>query len=291
MKIGFVVMGHESSNNSNWLPIKIVYTKNQILSNYDRYQCCTVSSEMFYTILGLRYNGAFLNNLALWRKKLNIPTNGLDERRYFDIAKKTINFEPKEEGDVFMDPDYGEQLWDLSRQYGKALKMHHYLRLHGNTGYSNWELLVLYGIVEPVLEEPITWELRSWDSMFSSAQFNPLGTIAINLHRRVTRNQIVKYINQHFDDIEKMMKLNLLPALPKSQIFISEEDLRILDLKSKGLTDGQILDKFAKEYEEKLEREEISIQDIPESQSEEAFRMSYLRLKRRIRTLFREVKE
>ena len=291
MKIGFVVMGHKDSSFSNWSPIKIAYTKSQILSNYDRYQWCTVSPAMYYTILGLRYNKTFLKNLSLWRKELNIPKNGLATSRYFDIAQQAINYEPEAEGEVFTDPDYGAQLFYLSRKYSKTLKMHHYLSSSRGAGYSNWELLVLYSIVEPVLEEPITWELRGWETMFSSAQFNPFGTITINLHRKVTRHQIVKYINQHFKEIEKMMNLNLLPALPKTNIFISEEDLKILDLKSKGFKDSKILDMFAQEYEEKLERGEISEQDVPDNLNEEAFRMTYLRVKRRINTLFREVKE
>ncbi len=291
MKIGFVVMGHKDPNNCNWSPIKIVYTKSQVLSDYDRYQWCTVSPKMYYTILGLKYNKTFLKTLALWRQELKLPMNGLPINRYFDIAQQAINYEPEVEGEVFADPDYGEQLWQLSRKYGKTLKMHHYLSLHGNTEYSNWELLVLYGIVEPVLEESITWELRGWDSMYSSAQFNPFGTITINLHRRVTRNQIVKYINQHFKEIEKMMNLNLLPALPKTDIFINELDLKILDLKSKGFKDSKILDMFAAEYEEKLERGEISEQDVPDNLNEEPFRMRYLRVQRRVNTLFRDVKE
>lgn len=291
MKIGFVVMGHKDHNNCNWSPVKIVYTKQQILSDYDRYQLCAVSPEMYYTILGLKYNKTFLKNLALWRKELKIPEGGLNESRYFDMAQQAINYEPEAEGEVFTDPDYGEQLFYLSRKYGKTLKMHHYLNSSRGAGYSNWELLVLYGFVEPVLEEPITWEMRGWDTMFSSAQFNPFGTITINLHRRVTRNQIVKYINQHFKEIEKMMNLNLLPALPKTNIFISESDLKILDLKSKGFKDRKILDMFAEEYDEKLERGKISEQDVPDNLNEESFRMRYLRAKRRVNTLFREVKE
>lgn len=291
MDIGFVVMGHPDQHNTNWFPIKIVYTKSHIESVYDRHQLSVVSPDMFYTLQALKYNNVFKKYIALWRKELGISKNGLSDARYFKIAKEYVNFEPQSEGEIYVDPEYGNKLWFLGQKYRNVLQMHHYLTITGFAGYSNWELLVLYGLIEPVLDEPITWQLRNFENMYSSAQFNPFGTITINLHRRVTRNQIVKYINQHFKEIEKIMNLNLLPALPKSNIFISEADLKILDFKSKGFKDSEILDMFAQEYEKQWKRGEISDKDIPESQNEEAFRMTYLRLKRRVNTLFREVRE
>lgn len=291
MDIGFVVMGHPDPHNTKWFPAKIVYTKNQIEAAYNRHQLSVVSPDMFYTLQGLKYNDAFKKYISLWRKELGISKNGLSHARYLKIAKEYVNFAPQTEEEVYVDPKYGNRLFSLGQKYRHILRMHHYLTISGFAGYNNWELLVLYGLIEPVLDESITWQLRNFEDMYSSAQFNPFGTITINLHRRVTRNQIVKYINQHFEEIEKTMNLNLLPALPKSKVFISEEDLKILDLKSKGLKDGQILDRLAQVYDEQLKKGEITEKDIPESQNEEAFRMAYLRLKGRVNTLFREVKE
>jgi len=291
MDIGFVVMGHPDLHNTNWFPSKIVYTKNQIEAAYNRHQLSVVSPDMFYTLQGLKYNNAFKKYIALWRKELGISKNGLSNTRYFKIAEEYINFEPQTEEEVYVDPKYGNRLFSLGRKYRHILQMHHYLTITGFAGYNNWELLVLYGLIEPVLDEPITWQLRNLGDMYSSAQFNPFGTITINLHRRVTRNQIVQYVNQHFEEIEKTMNLNLLPPLPKSKIFISEDDLKILKLKSQGIKDSKILDMLTHEYEEQLQRGEITEQEVPEGLNEEAFRMAYLRLRKRVNTLFREVKE
>lgn len=289
MQIGFVKMGHPDPNISSWAPIGCM-ARPDFNGKDNKHQFCTVSPSMYYTIQGLRYNQTFNKYLKLFREELGIPATGLSWDDYLRLAKESRDFEPQSEEDEFIDPQYGYEILNLHKKYRNILHMHNYLELAGYTGYNNWDLLVLFGLVEPILDDPITWQIRNAENMYSSAQFNPFCSISINIHRQVSRHELVSYINDNFIEINKIMKTNLLPSLPKTKVILSKEDLDVLEAVASGKTYNKILDSWEKENEEKLQRGEITEEDIP-VYSKDQLRMAYKRAKQRVNTLFFERKQ
>lgn len=266
MKIGFVVMKRGKDSNIQWQPFRVCYT-NKALDKYrDDEDFYVVSEDTLNTIQGLKYNKDFNYYIKQSREYLNIPNKGLPFERFYEIYQRGYKLDTY---DKLIDPEYQEPL----SSFWASRKVHISQTSHlsmGIGGYTNRELLVLYGVVAPTPDRGINWDLRGLGA-FSDISYSPFVHLSINVYNDISLQKILTYIRKNYKHMTKKMALNL-PKHPKdAHTLLTKNDLELLEYAYKGLSEKERYERVKYRYAEG---------------SEETVLKAYKRAKARLKKIF-----
>lgn len=244
MKIGFVVMKRVENSVWFWEPVKVCYTNEELKEYRKKPDYCVATEETFYTIQGLQYNTDFQQYFNESRAYLKIPEKGLPFKRF--CKKYQESYDLRTDDDV-VDPEYQDSLLEYW-YFVKRMRVQeiYYLKM-GAGGYTNRELLTLYGIVVPVQDEEISWQPYI-TSNFSDVMNSPYAHISINIYNYVSKNQIIEYIRKHYKEIEKFIGKNLPKRVQRSKYILDKKDIQQLELKAQGYSHGAIFKEIGGMY-------------------------------------------
>ncbi len=253
MKIGFVVMKRIKNNAWLWEPARICYTNEELKEYRKDSNYCVATEDTFYTIQGLQYNQDFERYFAESRAYLKIPKKGLPFKRFCEKYQESYNLRTDDE---VVDPEYQEPLLEFW-YFEKRMRIQeiYYLKM-GAGGYTNRELLVLYGFVVPVQDEEISWRPYV-NSNFSDVMNSPYVPISINIYNYVSKNQIIEYVRKHYKEMESFIKNNLPKRVDRNKYVLDARTVKQLELKKAGYSHSEIFDKIHDLYNDKFENMRI----------------------------------
>lgn len=266
MKIGFVVMKRSKDSNIQWQPFRVCYTNNALAKYRNAEDFYVVSEDTFNTIQGLKYNKDFNYYIKQSREYLNIPNNGLPFERFYEIYQRGYKLDTYDE---LIDPEYQESLsafWASKKVY---ISQTSYL-YRGIGGYTNRELLVLYGIVAPVPDRDMNWVL-SGSGVSPDISYSPFVHLSINIYNDISLQKILTYIRKNYRYMIEPMKLNLPKHTKEEHILLTKNDVELLEYTYKGMS-------------EKERYENVKYRYVADS--EETVLKAYKRAKARLKKIF-----
>lgn len=244
MKIGFIVMKRVSNNAWLWEPEKVCYEDEDLKQYRNNPNFCVASEDSYYTIKGVQYNKDFRKYIDESRAYLNIPEEGLPFERFCTKYRESYNLRTDDE---VVDPEYQEPLseyWYLEKRM--HIKKMYYLQM-GAGGYTNLELLVLYGLVVPVQDVEITWNPYV-KSSFSDTADTPYMHISINIYSQVSKNQLIEYIKKNYKEIKIFSENNLPKRIKKDLYVLDKKSIQQLQLKAEGKSHKEIFEEVQEYY-------------------------------------------
>jgi len=222
----------------------------------------TPTREVYDLIKALEKNAEFEKIIISARKKAGLPENGISWQKYTNTffpgklrklsgnkRKKAIDLISKALREVTF-------LRGMDFNYHISQQLHHLI--YGNFVYFEFP--------------PIFWYYHR-DTEDDGDEYYYYLSIRVN--NKVTKNELINYIEDNWKDISKSMHLP-----PKNKFFISARDQRIIELRDKGkLTFNQIADKIISD---------LKINDPRAKINEDSVKTAYSRAKRKISSLTRQ---
>lgn len=225
----------------------------------------TPTKEFYSLIKALEHNEEFEQAILDARKRLGLPREGMDWKTYDKRHNPNLTSIKLPEK---------EQAQELEL-FLKVVKEVTEIRKRFNLDYSVDEQLphLIYGNFVYPQDPPIMWGINAVSEDNDDEYYN---YIAIMINNPVTKNELITYIENNWEDIKYSM--HNLP--PKPSAYVSPRDRRIIELRDKEkMTFRKIADKLI---------EELKIDDFEGRINEDTVKTAYKRAKEKIAELARK---
>jgi len=261
MKIKFLIGYPAKSYATEWQEIKKL-PKDEFAPDEDT----------FVLFKALELNKSLERELIHARKNLLLPENGLSIEQYINRKDTRANLSENELKDaIYFIHNYRKEIHKIRRK----------MYLHPQVE-EQMDNLILGYFVEPEFRG-ISYgcngaNLEDYESIEDFDRYAEVDTVLIDMSKKVSKNELIKYIDSHWDKITKL--LDFLPEV--KHFYISPRDMRIVELRdNQKLKYSQIAELIIKEF---------SIDDISGSVNEDSIKTSYKRAKSKIEELAKHKK-
>lgn len=257
MKILFLIGYPPKYEASNWKEI-VRYSNDYI----------AFDEEFYQIIKALEYNEEFEREVIKSRIRLKIPDVGYAWREY----QKISDYSRKDVSDI----EIAKMLFlirTIPKEVSRIIKR---LKLNKRIRSELKDIILTSSVCSPDylsdihywLEPDDRFELMDDDEKEEAKEIIKSFNIAFT--RKVTKNELIKFIENNWSNFKKRMEL--LPE--KERYYISERDLRIVELRDKkNFKYGDIASQIIKEF---------LLDNIESTVNEDSVKTSYKRAKRKI---------
>lgn len=205
---------------------KITYATAKTISEAKKISKDCIDIKTYSYIKALERNQTFISTISSLRKKFNVPENGYDLESWSNLKKSSKK-------------DQSFSRWSTQAEIETIKRLLKLVHIHPLLVSSLPDIMISNSIFVPLQKIFI-------ETPYSTRQKSSYFPVKINISSRVTINQLIKFIENNQQEIQKA-----LDTIDKADLFISQRDFRIVDFRdNERFPYGKIAELLANENED-----------------------------------------